>query len=164
VWRQDEHRSEELLALSKRLEAAHGYLGLGMPLEAWNELEAVEPSLRASREVLVMRVEVCRALEKWEMMAEICRFLARHEPDEVGHVLNLAYAVRRHESPAAAAVVLEAAVPRFSAEGLIPYNLACYRALDGRIDEAKRLLPEAFALDASLRLTALDDADLSGVW
>lgn len=43
---------DELLSLSKRLEAAHGYLGLGMPLDAWNELEEIDPTLRATRDVL----------------------------------------------------------------------------------------------------------------
>lgn len=154
----------DLLALSKHLEAAHGYLGLGMPMEAWNELEGIEPSLRASREVLAMRVEVCAALEKWEMMAEIARSLAKSDPDTVDHVLSRAYAARRQEGLDAAVAILEEARPRFRAEGIIPYDLARYRALGGRIDEAKKLLAEAFSLDASLRLTALDDPDLEGVW
>lgn len=155
---------EDLLALSKRLQAACGYLGLGMPLDAWNELEEIEPSLRATREALLMRVEVCRALEKWELMAEVCRFLACREPDEPSHVWDLAYAVRRHESVAAAAAILEEARPRFHSEAVIAYNLACYRAVSGQIDEAKELLAEAFRLDESLRVTCLDDPDLEGVW
>lgn len=45
-----------------------------------------------------------------------------------------------------------------------PYNLACYRAVAGNVGEAKQLLAEAFTLDASLRMTSLDDPDLVGVW
>jgi len=52
----------------------------------------------------------------------------------------------------------------FPREALIPYNLACYRAVSGMVTEAKTLLAEAFTLDASLRMTALDDPDLVGVW
>lgn len=155
---------DEFQSLTRHLEAAQGYLGLNMPLDAWNELEEIEPALRATREVMAMRVEVCRALGKWEMMAEVCRFLAKNEPNEADHALNLAYAVRRHESVEAATVILEAARARFPQEALIAYNLACYRAVTGRIDEAKKLLAEAFTLDASLRLTAIDDPDLEGVW
>jgi hypothetical protein len=32
------------------------------------------------------------------------------------------------------------------------------------VAEAKTLLAEAFTLDASLRITSLDDPDLVGVW
>jgi hypothetical protein len=41
--------------------------------------------------------------------------------------------------------------------------LVCYRAVTGKVSEAKTLLAEAFSLDASLRLPALDDPDLVGV-
>jgi len=43
-------------------------------------------------------------------------------------------------------------------------NLACYRSVLRRKDEAKKLLAEAFTLDASLRLIASDDPDLAGLW
>jgi hypothetical protein len=135
-----------------------------MPLDAWNELEEIDPDKRALPEVLNVRIEVCRALKKWEMMAEICRHLGKVEPDEVGHPLNLAYAIRRFHGEQPAASVLEQARPKFPTEGLIPYNLACYRAASGMVAEAKSLLAEAFTLDASLRMTALDDQDLVGVW
>ena len=154
---------DEKLALLQRLEAAQGYLGLGMAMDAWNELESIDARHRHLAEVLKVRAEVCRALEKWELMAELCRFLARGEPDDAGHPLNLAYAVRRHESVEAAAEILADALGRFPAEALIPYNLACYRAVAGKIGEAKDLLERAFNLDKSLRVTALDDPDLEAV-
>ena len=154
---------DEKIAMLQRLEAAQGYLGLGMSMDAWNELENIEARHRHFSEVLKIRVEVCRALEKWELMAELCRFLARGEPDDAGHAINLAYAVRRHESVQAAAAILTDALGRFPAEALIPYNLACYRAVAGKIDEAKELLERAYDLDKSLRLLALDDPDLEGV-
>ena len=63
-----------------------------------------------------------------------------------------------------AAAVLERARQLFPQEPMLPYNLACYRAVRGRVAEAKQLLAEAFTLDESLRLTSLDDPDLVGVW
>jgi len=154
----------DFISVLKHLNAATGYLGLGMHMEAWNELEEIDPEKRTLSEVLNVRVEVCRALEKWEMMAEICRHLQKVEPDEVGHPLNLAYAVRRFQGEQPAASVLEQARPKFPTEALISYNLACYRAVAGMVAEAKTLLAEAFTLDPSLRMTALDDQDLVGVW
>jgi hypothetical protein len=40
------------------------------------------------------------------------------------------------------------------------YNLACYHALGGRLDEARRLLRQALPVDAELQTFALTDDDL----
>ena len=47
-----------------------------MSMDAWNELEEIDSKDRTRPEVLKLRVEVCRALEKWEMMAEVSRFIS----------------------------------------------------------------------------------------
>ena len=49
---------EERQALFKRLNAVQGYLHLGMHMEAWNELESIEPQDRGRIEVLKARLEV----------------------------------------------------------------------------------------------------------
>ena len=150
--------------MKRHLDAAIGFLGLGMPKDAWNELEAIEANDRGRIEVLKVRLEVCRSLGKWELMAEIAQRLVEMEPDEAGRPIDLAFAVRRSKDPETAAAILEEAKSHFPQEGTIPYNLACYRAVTGKVAEAKTLLAEAFSLDASLRITALDDPDLQGVW
>jgi predicted Zn-dependent protease len=155
----DEHRD-----LSKRLNAAIGYLNLGMAGEAWAELENIDARHRGMLEVLKIRLEVCRAMDKWQLMAEIANHLHMAEPKDPGHPLDLAYAIRRAHGENEAAAVLEDARPKFPEEPLFSYNLACYRAVVGNLTEAKRLLAEAFSMDASLRITALDDPDLVGVW
>lgn len=155
----DEHRD-----LSKRLNAAIGYLGLGMADEAWAELEAIDAHHRGTLEVLKIRLEVCRALSSWELMAEIANHLHKAEPEDPGHPIDLAFAIRRAHGEDEAAAVLEQARLSFPKEAILPYNLACYRAVRGRVAEAKQLLAEAFTLDASLRITSLHDPDLVGVW
>jgi predicted Zn-dependent protease len=155
---------EERQALLKHLNAVQGYLHLGMEMDAWNELESIEPQDRGRIEVLKARLEVCRSLERWELMAEIAQRLGKLEPEEAEHPINLAFAVRRFKDTEAAANILEEAKNRFPQEATIPYNLACYRAVVGNVGEAKQLLAEAFTLDASLRITSLDDPDLVGVW
>lgn len=49
----------ERMSPNRRLNAALGYLGLGMAQDAWNELEEIDA--RARPEVLKVRVEVCRS-------------------------------------------------------------------------------------------------------
>jgi len=155
----DEHRD-----LSKRLEAAQGYLALGMYKDAWDELENIPAEQRALPEVLKIRVDACRFMKKWEIAAEVSRHLAKIEPYDPRHPLNFAAAVREIKGEQAALNILEEVRGIFPSDADILYNMACYRAVLGRVAEAKALLAQAFTHDASLRITSLDDPDLVGVW
>ena len=143
--------SPDLLPILKRLNAAVGYLNLGMPQDAWNELEDIEAKDRARPEVLKVRVEVCRALKQWELMAE------------VGHSLNMAYATRRFKSEAEAAEILSMALRRYYDDALVRYNLACYWCVMGRVEEAREMLETACKKDESLRELAETEEDLVGL-
>jgi tetratricopeptide (TPR) repeat protein len=155
--------SPELLPILKRLNAAVGYLNLGMPQDAWNELEDIEAKDRARPEFLKVRVEVCRALKPWEMMAEVSNHLRKIEPDDVGHPLNMSYAVRRFKSEAEAADILSLALRRYYDDALVRYNLACYWCVMGRVEEAREMLETAFKKDKSLRELAETDEDLAAL-
>jgi len=47
--------------------------------------------------------------------------------------------------------------------GIALYNTACYAALDGDLERARRVLPEAFRLNAELRELARTDDDLAAL-
>jgi len=153
----------DFISVLKHLNAATSYLGLGMHMEAWNELEEIDADKRTLGEVLNVRVEVCRALEKWEMMAQVTNRLRNIEPDEVGHPLNMAYAVRRFKSEAEAAGILSLALRRYCDDALVRYNLACYWCVMGRVEEAREMLETACKKDGSLRELAETDEDLAGL-
>ena len=155
--------SPDLLPILKRLNAAVGYLNLGMPQDAWNELEDITAKDRARPEVLKVRVEVCRALKQWEMMAEVSNHLRKIEPDEVGHALDQAHAARRFKSEAEAAEILSMALRRYCDDALVRYNLACYWCIMGRVEEAREMLGTACRRDESLRELAETDEDLVGL-
>ena len=53
---------------------------------------------------------------------------------------------------------------RFPEEATIPFNLACYSAVDGRTLEAKSLLSKAIELDPEFKELALEDEDLAEIW
>jgi hypothetical protein len=63
----------------RHLTAAHGYLELGMPLEANAELERIDAYVRHVPEVLAVRVEIYRTLERWELMATVAKKLFDYE-------------------------------------------------------------------------------------
>ncbi len=47
---------------------------------------------------------------------------------------------------------------------MIAFNLACYASVTGRMEEAKKRLADAIALDKDIRGLALEDDDLKPLW
>ena len=47
---------------------------------------------------------------------------------------------------------------------MIAFNLACYASVRGRLEEAKRRIRGAIALNKDIRELAIDDEDLKPLW
>ena len=69
---------------------------------------------------------------------------------------------------AEAEALLLPALEHFPTESTIPYNLACYACVLGRVEEARRLLERAIEVSGDggdkVKLAALDDPDLQRLW
>jgi hypothetical protein len=148
----------------KHLVTAEGFLELGMPLEANAELERIDLYVRHVPEVLAVRVEIYRELERWELMSTIAKKLAEYDPASPKWALLLAYALRRTDSIETARHVLLDAASRFPSFALLQYNLACYECQLQNFEFAKERLKKAFELNAELRMRALEDEDLKPLW
>jgi tetratricopeptide (TPR) repeat protein len=146
------------------LQAAVGYLELGMLVEANDEIENLAPELKTSSPVLGVRLEIYRAAEKWSLMEVVARELWKRHPDEPVYWNDLAWAVRRADSIKAAQKILFDAVERFPGDALTHFNLGCYSCQLGDIEQAKTRVGKAIELDAKFKLLALDDADLEALW
>lgn len=147
--------------LTRHLQAAQGYLELGLPLEANEEVEQIVPELKTLSEVLAVRVEIFRALAKWDRMEAVARQLCQRRPDEPQSFVTLAFATRRAVGLQEALAVLATVSSRFPTCATILYNLACYAAQLGHLDSARARLAEAIQLEPVCREMALADADLS---
>jgi tetratricopeptide (TPR) repeat protein len=145
-------------------QAAVGYVELGMFTDADSELDKIDPFLRAAPEILALRIEIYRGLKKWELMAELSMRLMEFHPGDPQWPVSLAYATRRGNSIEAAKEILLNAERKFPKEAVIPYNLACYCCQLGEIENAKNYLEQAFKIDSSWRIRALDDTDLQPLW
>ena len=53
--------------------AAQGFLELGLPREAANDMESMDADVRHVPEVLEVRVGIYRALEKWDLMQTVAK-------------------------------------------------------------------------------------------
>ena len=124
----------------KFFEAACGYAQLGMFLDANEELEKIDPYVRAAPEILALRVAIYRGLEKWELMAAIAKRLSGFQPNDVQWTISFAYAVRRANSIKAAKEILLEAEQKFPEEAVIKYNLACYFCQLEDLESAKEYL------------------------
>jgi len=91
--------------------AAVGYTQLGMFLEANEQLENIDPFNRVTPEVLALRVDIYRGLQKWDLMREIAGRLCEFDQTNVQWPISYAYTTRRGESLNAARNILINAVP-----------------------------------------------------
>jgi len=148
----------------KHLTAAQGYVELGMFLNAIAELEEIDPEVRHVPEVLEVRVQIYRALKKWELMQTVAKTLAIHDPDEPQWTVSWAYATRRADSIELARIILVNAIERMPNVAIFHYNLACYICQLGDLEKTKESLHQAFKLDPGMRVIALDDEDLEPLW
>jgi tetratricopeptide (TPR) repeat protein len=146
------------------LEAAQGYLELGMFLEANGELELLPKQLKHRTEVLKLRLEIYRESKAWKLMEVVARELWKRHSDSPDHWNNLAFAVRRAESLQLANEILLHATKRFPEDAMTHFNLGCYSCQAGDLEEAKTRVGRAVELDAKFQKLALDDPDLEPMW
>lgn len=140
----------------RHLQAATGFLELGLPHEADEELDLIELEMRSLSEVLAVRAGVYQALQQWAPMETVCQQLCRLRSDEPQWLVMLAHATHRCRSLQDALGVLVQAAMRFPEEPIIFFNLACYQAQLGYLDAARGRLKEAIKLAPVCRRMALE--------
>ena len=147
------------------LQRAEGWLDLHLPLEANEELDEIQPTMRAHPAVLMLRYSIYSAAGKWDMALEIANFLHQQLPDDPCGGVHAGIALLRLGRPRDAKQLSLPLVQKFPTNSTIPYNLACYCAQLGEIEEAEEWFNAAMALDAdTVRRRGIDDPDLEPLW
>jgi predicted Zn-dependent protease len=151
---------------SMHLDAARGWLGLGNPQEADAELDNLTPALKTHPDVLEVRWHICAYSKQWDGCVAVANDLIKLAPKRSSGWINRANSLYWSGHAQEAFDSLLPAVDRFPKVWAIPYDLACYCAQLGQVDEAKSWLAKAFAIPTSatekqlVKLTALQDPDL----
>jgi len=154
---------------SHHLSAAVGWLELGNHVEAGEELAKISAAVLEHPDVLEVRWAVCAAGKSWEAALSVAELLLRKAPERSSGWLHRAYAVRRvregglHQAWEA----LRPAFEKFPQDWLIAFNLACYAAQFGRLEEAWEWLFKAIAASGDvsrIKRMALADTDLQPLW
>jgi tetratricopeptide (TPR) repeat protein len=114
-----------------------------------------------------MRFSIYAKAKKWDLAVGIAEALTDMLPDKLESWANLAYATRRKTSGglSEAKRILLVAQAKFPKEYLFPFNLACYCAQLDQLEEAKKWLKKAMAINKkTVQKLAVDDPDLKPLW
>jgi tetratricopeptide (TPR) repeat protein len=149
--------------IQKHLEYASGYLDLKMLQDAMREVDEVLAVTPDQPQAVAMKSAILwhenRLVEAEPFIAK----LAEMNPKDSGIWINLAYIRRRTQSLEAAAETLQHAFIANPQDALAHFNMACYRAVQNRREEALALLKDALDLDPKLRNLAKAEPDFNGL-
>ena len=146
---------------SHHLLAAQGWLELGNHLEANEELERITPELRAHPDVLEVRWQIYAHAEKWDACVDIAGAIIKLDPNRPDAWIHRSFALHALKRTQEAFDQLLPVADKFPKVWTIPYNLACYCAQLGRLDECQAWFKQAMAIDEhAVKRAGVDDPDL----
>jgi tetratricopeptide (TPR) repeat protein len=150
---------------SHHLRAAQGWLELGNDQEASEELERITPQLRAHPDVLEVRWHIYAHAKKWDACVDIASAIVKLAPESSFGWIQRSFALHELKRTQEAFNHLLPVANKFPKVWNVPYNLACYSAQLGRLDECQVWFKKAMAIDEhTVKRMALDDPDLKPLW
>ena len=145
----------------RQLSYAEGYLLLGMKADAREALSQITGVDRDATPVLAMWLTVHNERGDWPQAAQAGAVVCAREPQIGHHWIQWAYATRRHAGIEAAREILMRGVGLHPREAVFHFNLACYEAQLGHLDDARAFLETACGLEAAFVEFAKTDPDLA---
>jgi predicted Zn-dependent protease len=148
------------------LVAAQGWIELGNPEEANEELEQITAENRAHPAVLEVRWQIYAQAKKWDAALDIASALVQMVPEHPLGWVHRSYCLHELKRTEEARDNLLRVVEKFPEDPIMRYNLACYECQLGRLEQAKNWLEMAFKLGdpKKIKLMALEDPDLKPLW
>ena len=149
----------------RHLEAAEGWLQLGLPVDALAELEKITPELQGHPDVLELRWHISAKEKNWAACVDLAEAIIKLAPDRADGWIHRAFALHELKRTQEALHQLLPAVGLFPKVWTIPYNLACYASVLRQFDKAQQWLNQAWALDPEpVQQAAQADEDLQPLW
>ena len=136
---------------------------LGDPQSALDELEFIDSMMQSHPDVLAVRCDSYAAAGKWPALVAMSWTLVLLVPDQPRGWIQRSVALHGLKRTRQAFDLLLPAAARFPENPTISYNLACYCAQLGYLEEARRWFHLACEVGNAreLALTAKDDPDLA---
>jgi predicted Zn-dependent protease len=142
------------------LVAAQGYSELGLPELALTELELIPEDQQHEPMVIETRLSVLMQARRYREALPHSQELCRLQPERTAGFIHAAFCLHELGNTQGARELLLSGPAALKAEATYHYNLACYEASLGNLDEARAHLDVSFAMDKKLRDHAKNDPDL----
>jgi len=142
------------------LVAAQGYSELGLPELALAELDLLPEDVRQSPIGVESRLSVLMQAKQWKVALGVGRALCQLAPEKTTGYIHAAFCLHELGQSREARELLVSGPAALKAEPTYHYNLACYEAALGNLDEARAHLNVSFAMDRKLKAYARTDPDL----
>lgn len=147
----------------KTLQAASGWLDLGLADEALRELESLPPEEKNRRDALEIRLSAQMQARSWNPASDTARLLCIKASDEPEFFLRAAFCLHETGDTLAARNWLLKGPRTLFKMAVFHYNIACYLWTLGDADRARSHLRKAIAMDHTLLDSARKDSDLAGI-
>lgn len=151
------------MSLERSLLAAQGYIELEMLDEALREIDELDVSDREREEVLHLRLFVLMRLRRWDDALDVCAVLRRVNPDLTTGYIHGAFCLHELGRTDEAKKMLLSGPAALLREATYYYNLGCYDAVLGNVEDAQYALQISFKMDDKFREIAKHDPDLKAV-
>lgn len=153
---------------SYHFDSAEGWLMLGNPQEAELEWNQIDPRYQNMVQVIALKWSILAKAEDWTRAAEAAMLQCEMAADDPSGYVHWAYSVRRQPGGGLQPAwdILHSAYRRFPKESIIPYNLACYAAQMGQLEDSWEWLQKAIRIAGAgpIKTMAMQDADLAPLW
>ena len=148
------------MLLERSLLAAQGYIELDMTDEALRELGTLSPEDQEREDVKQMQLFIFMRTKQWDRALLICQRLRESSPDGTTGFIHGAFCLHEMGRTKEARELLMQGPPILLGEPTYHYNLGCYDAVLGHLEEAAIHLEISFKMDHKFREIARLDPDL----
>jgi predicted Zn-dependent protease len=151
------------MLIERTLLAAQGYIELDMPAEALRELDELSPADQARQEVLQVRLFIFMRSRRWRDAMAVCDFLRAADPLQTTGYIHGAFCLHELGQTREAKDLLLSGPAALLREATYYYNMGCYDAVLGNIQEAQHAIEISFKMDDKFREIARYVPDLKEV-
>lgn len=134
-----------------------------MYTEAMAELDQILPVDQDRLESLRMRIQVLLQIRDWKAGLKLSLRAADLFPQESYGFIHAAFCLHEMGQTQEAKEKLLGGPPSMLEEPIYYYNLGCYEAVLGNLDQAKAYLRASFRLNKDFREIARQDPDLAPI-
>jgi hypothetical protein len=149
-------------SIASVLRRTYGWLELGCPNEASEELEQLPDTLHSTREVLKLKCGILSIAKKWNDLRVLSSTSAMYFPQEAAFAEDWAWSEHKQGRTADAYSILTHAAKKYQKTWRTAYFLACFAYALKRVREATEWLGLALLLHhspAQLKSRALREDD-----